>query len=92
MKQEFTIYCCDICKKEYKTDKYPKELKRVDVMGRNFDCEGNSYSIGNISCDMCEECRHKLFEATSQHFALVDDCYGIKAVIKWRTNLRIARL
>ena len=78
-KKQFTIFSCDICKKEFETEEYPEELKRVGVMGRKFDCEGRSFSVNTVSCDLCKDCRLELFEVTSKYFALVDDCYGITA-------------
>lgn len=86
MKKEYTIFSCDICKKEFETKNYPTELRRTDVMGRRFDCEGKSYSVGIILCDLCADCRKELFEVTSKHFALVDDCYGIHATKRSDNN------
>ena len=82
MKQVIEKYYCDVCAKEVKS----KEFKYITVPCKFWDCEGKSFSKGERKIEVCDECANAFFDITMQHFAEVNDCYGITAKVKYKEH------
>lgn len=85
-KVEFTEYKCDVCGKVFRINKdsnikEPKELIRISVPVRSYDCEGKNYSKGMGDIDICSNCFDRYWEYVQKKYK-VSDCYGIEVVVK----------
>jgi len=70
-KVEIIRYECDVCKKEFKN---AKDVEETSVPC--FGGERNEYG-SNVRIDLCKECASNLREVIYQHFAEINNYYGV---------------
>lgn len=75
-KTEYTIWSCDVCGREYKSDERPIALEKIELAGMQYDLDLGRFTFGAIPADLCPECFERLFDITSKHFAIAEDSLG----------------
>lgn len=65
---------CDVCGAEVENEKDIRKTSIPSYAGEN----GEYYTDNNV--DLCSECSKKLREVISEHFAHLNDYYGIVTV------------
>lgn len=74
-KIEIVRYKCDICNKEFETQK--------SIKSESVPCYGEDYYHTNARVDMCEECAKKIREVIYDNFAEIRDYYGLSVKKKF---------
>lgn len=74
-KIEIIRYKCDICKKEFESEK--------SIKAESVPCYGEGTYHTNARVDMCEECSTKIRKVIYDNFAEIRDCYGLSVKKKF---------
>ena len=74
-KIEIIRYKCDICKKEFESEK--------QIKAESVPCYGDGAYHTNAKVDMCEECSAKIRKVIYDNFAEIRDDYGLSVKKKF---------
>ena len=74
-KIEIIRYKCDICKKEFESEK--------QIKAELVPCYGDGAYHTNARVDMCEECSSKIRKVIYDNFAEIRDYYGLSVKKKF---------
>ena len=74
-KIEIVRYKCDICNKEFESEK--------SIKSESVPCYGEGAYHTNARVDMCEDCAKKIREVIYDNFAEIRDYYGLSVTKKF---------
>ena len=74
-KIEIIRYQCDVCKKEFESEK--------QIKAESVPCYGEDSYPTNARVDMCEECAKKIREVIYDNFAEIRDYYELSVTKKF---------